>query len=66
MSADYSFYAALCGFMPRPEGVQKGKDESLSLFCFVAAVRGVCNGLIGQCWGGKPNILRRECATNKY
>ena len=33
MSADYSFYATLCGYMPRPEGVQKGKDESLSLFC---------------------------------
>ena len=23
MSADYSFYATLCGYMPRPEGVQK-------------------------------------------
>ena len=22
MSADYSFYTTLCGFMPRPEGVQ--------------------------------------------
>ena len=33
MSADYSFYALMCGYMPRPEGVLKGKDESLSLFC---------------------------------
>ena len=34
MSTDYSFYATLCGFMPRPEGVQKGKDSHLSLFLY--------------------------------
>ena len=51
MSKDYSFYALLCGYMPRPEGVQKGKDESLSLFCFGAAVRGACNE-----WGLLVNV----------
>ena len=39
MSKDYSFYALLCGYMPRPEGVQKGKDESLSLFYAPQGVR---------------------------
>ena len=32
MSADYSFYALLCGFMPRPEGVLKARNESFSFF----------------------------------
>ena len=32
MSADYSFYALLCGFMPRPEGVQRSQKCDLFLF----------------------------------
>ena len=50
MSTDYSFYALLCGYMPRPEGVQKGKDENLSLFCFGAAhaVRVMNRVMIGK------------------
>ena len=35
MSADYSFYALLCGFMPRPEGGTEEKNESSSLFLCV-------------------------------
>ena len=50
MSADYSFYATLCGYMPRPEGVLKGKDESLSLFVLeqLHAVRVMNRVMIGQ------------------
>ena len=33
MSANYSFYALMCGYMPRPEGVQKRKIERSSFFC---------------------------------
>ena len=32
MSTDYSFYALLCGYMPRPEGVLKKTIERLSSF----------------------------------
>ena len=50
MSKVYSFYALLCGFMPRPEGVLKGKDESLSLFVLeqLHAVRVMNRVMIGQ------------------
>ena len=43
MSADYSFYALLCGYMPRPEGVRKGKMKIFLFFCFVAAACCACN-----------------------
>ena len=33
MSTDYSFYALLCGYMPRPEGVQKRRTRVLLFFC---------------------------------
>ena len=59
MSADYSFYALLCGFMPRPEGVQK-RETKVSRF-FVVAQRvkqpalgrtGGVSQLTEKSWGG--------------
>ena len=37
MSADYSFYALLCGYMPPPEGVQK-RETKVSRF-FLCSLR---------------------------
>ena len=38
MSADYSFYALLCGFMPRPEGVQKRETKVSRFFVCIQQV----------------------------
>ena len=38
MSADYSFYALLCGFMPRPEGVQKRETKVSRFFVFYQSI----------------------------
>ena len=40
MSADYSFYALLCGFMPRPEGVRREEREFFSFFLFYVILAG--------------------------
>ena len=38
MSTDYSFYALLCGYMPRPEEVQK-RETKVSRFLFFVPPR---------------------------
>ena len=39
MSTDYSFYALLCGYMPRPERVQKSGNRKVPAFFVVCKSR---------------------------
>ena len=55
MSADYSFYATLCGFMPRPEEVQKRETKVSRFFCCYSV--SYDNGLIGQNNAGKFDVF---------
>ena len=57
MSADYSFYALLCGYMPPPEGVLKKTIERLSSFLYVL-LRVIPISLF-------PAACRRETYTTK-
>ena len=56
MSTDYSFYALLCGYMPRPEGVQKRKIERSSFFLLPRERKPGCASLPGRIGGCKQKI----------
>ena len=64
MSADYSFYALLCGFMPRPEGVQKRRTRVLLFFlCLLGENPGYAS-LPGRLGGCKLSSTRLPTASS--
>ena len=52
MSTDYSFYALLCGYMPRPEGV---RSENRKVFAFLFLL---ATGLMAERSAPMCNSLR--------
>ena len=67
MSADYSFYALLCGFMPRPEGVQqKVRWFFHRTFCYIpsGSENPDCASLPGRMGGCKQTSTRLPTASS--
>lgn len=60
MSADYSFYALLCGFMPRPEGVRKGKMKVFPFFVRPSGARTLESPPFQGGWEG-VNYRAHDC-----
>ena len=61
MSTDYSFYALLCGFMPRPEGVQKRRTRVLLFFFVFTRARTLDAPPFQGGWEG-VNFRAHDCA----